>query len=277
MLGMYNTHKNLSLALTFLAIGAVAVTLYLIHYQKTQNTPAPNPVSYASPLASAQIIPSPTPTPIPSRTPKPSPTPTQAPQISISPAGLEYFFITTLQDEFGGDTQNTVKKWGKSVVTVQLLDNVSDGSRTCVQNTITDFNNLSISTKLALLDTTADISMHFSPRSDFPSLESNYVTGNDGFFWRWYDGSSTIYRANILISTDNPPSDAERCHLIREELTQSMGPANDSNKYADSIFYAPWTSTQSYSNLDQEVIRLLYNPRVKAGMTKEQINQLVTQ
>jgi hypothetical protein len=48
-------------------------------------------------------------------------------------------------------------------------------------------------------------------------------------------------------------------HLIREELTQSLGLVNDSWKYENSIFYQGWTTTNSYSEIDIKLIDLLYN------------------
>lgn len=236
-------------------------------------------LTYKSPTPLPSIVASPyTAPPKPSQVSSPSAAAASPMnKITISPEGLDYFFEVVLLSEYGGDSSaQTVKKWDRPIVKVSLIGDISDRSRQCVQNTIDDFNLLSLSTKLIISNDQPDITMHFAPRTNFPSLEANYVMGNDGFFWRWYDASSTITRANILISTDNPPSDDERCHLIKEELTQSMGPANDSNKYPDSIFYGPWTSTQSYSKLDQEVIRLLYNPSVKAGMTRLQVIALTS-
>ena len=58
-----------------------------------------------------------------------------------------------------------------------------------------------------------------------------------------------IYRAN----------DQEQKHLLREELTQSLGLFNDSYKYPESIFYQDWTTTTEYAQIDRELIDMLYN------------------
>jgi hypothetical protein len=47
-------------------------------------------------------------------------------------------------------------------------------------------------------------------------------------------------------------------HLLREELTQSLGLFNDSWKYPESIFYQGWTSTTKYAEIDEKLIDLLY-------------------
>jgi hypothetical protein len=48
-------------------------------------------------------------------------------------------------------------------------------------------------------------------------------------------------------------------HLLREELTQSLGLTNDSWKYPESIFYQGWTTTTTYTEMDKRLIDLLYN------------------
>ena len=49
----------------------------------------------------------------------------------------------------------------------------------------------------------------------------------------------------------------ERSHLIREEITQSLGLFRDSWRYPDSIFYQGWTATGEYASIDGPTIRLL--------------------
>ena len=82
---------------------------------------------------------------------------------------------------------------------------------------------------------------------------------------------TTLFRsASILISSADI-TQKERSHLIREELTQSLGLMNDSNKYKDSIFYQEWTDIAEYSEIDKAVIKLLYQKKIEPGMSKEQV------
>jgi hypothetical protein len=69
--------------------------------------------------------------------------------------------------------------------------------------------------------------------------------------------------------------DVERRHLLREELTQSLGLMNDTNDYPDSIFYQAWTITTQYSEIDKKIIRLLYHQDIKAGMNRLQVEELI--
>ncbi len=122
-----------------------------------------------------------------------------------------------------------------------------------------------------MIDENENLSIVFSPESDFATLEPNYVPKNYGFFWAlWHDDKFEIYDARILVASSDI-SQQERSHLIREELTQSLGLMNDSDKYINSIFYQGWTDITKYSALDKMVIRMLYHKNVKPGMTKEQV------
>ena len=48
-------------------------------------------------------------------------------------------------------------------------------------------------------------------------------------------------------------------HLIREELTQSLGFPNDSYEWEDSIFYGSYSDVLEFSDLDKQIIRKHYN------------------
>ncbi|HEU0022675.1 MAG TPA: DUF2927 domain-containing protein [Dehalococcoidia bacterium] len=123
---------------------------------------------------------------------------------------------------------------------------------------------------LAISDEVPNVDIHFLPESSFTSVEPQYVPVNLGFFRVWWDGQGVIKRGRILISTQGI-NQAERSHLIREELTQTMGLFMDSWQYEDSVFYQGWTTTVEYSTLDREIIRLLYSPQLETGMVRTQL------
>ena len=63
----------------------------------------------------------------------------------------------------------------------------------------------------------------------------------------------------------------EQKHLLREELTQSLGLARDSQKYSESIFQSAWTTTMEYALIDRDLIRLLYHPDMSIGLNETQV------
>jgi hypothetical protein len=67
-----------------------------------------------------------------------------------------------------------------------------------------------------------------------------------------------IGSVDIFINT-NVANELLRRHLIREELTQSLGFPNDSYEYENSIFYGSWSDVTEFSDLDKQIIRKHYN------------------
>ncbi len=83
-----------------------------------------------------------------------------------------------------------------------------------------------------------------------------------------------IYRSVILISKTGL-TQKERDHIIREELTQSLGLMRDSSKYENSIFFSGWTDVIRYAPIDEVIIEMLYRPDVKAGMTRNEVVKIL--
>jgi hypothetical protein len=72
-------------------------------------------------------------------------------------------------------------------------------------------------------------------------------------------GGTEIYKGNMFVDTYRCKSLEGQKHLLREELTQSLGLRNDSYRYEKSIFQQRWTETTEYAPIDRQLIRMLYN------------------
>lgn len=188
----------------------------------------------------------------------------------FSKQSVDYFSEIALGAEFG-DNRGKARKWTKNPVNIHIYGNPDQAARACLDSVIDDFNHLSTTSKLVVDETMdADIEIYFVPVSEFPLIEPNYVQGNWGFFGCMIDSNCEIYHARILIGTDLP-TPRERCHLIREELTQSLGLARDSWKYQDSIFYGGWSEMNSYSKLDEDLIRIMYATNLPPCATADDV------
>jgi hypothetical protein len=118
---------------------------------------------------------------------------------------------------------------------------------------------------LAANDASADIRVYFALLSEFPALGKKhaftYVEGNWGFFWMFWNGKREIYKAYVLLASDKLQGN-RLTHFALEEITQVLGPSNDSPLYADSIFYSKngdGGNAQTLSERDRKLIRFLYN------------------
>ena len=123
---------------------------------------------------------------------------------------------------------------------------------------------------IQLVDSEENIYLSFLPEKNFKGILKQYRPVNYGFFWTWWKPDYYIYQAVILISTTKI-NQVEREHLIREELTQALGLMKDSARYQESIFQASWTRTTTFTPLDKAVIKILYDPRITPGMTREMV------
>ena len=180
-----------------------------------------------------------------------------------------YFTEIALGAEFG-DEVPVIKKWTNDI-RIKVIGEPTEADLQTITDIIDDLNELISGITIKLVDKKENLTITFSPESDFTQVDPNYVPTNYGFFWAlWHDDNYVIYEARILISTTEL-TQKERSHLIREELTQSLGLMNDSNKYNDSIFYQAWTTVTEFSEIDRTVIKLLYLKKIKPGMSKEQV------
>ena len=178
----------------------------------------------------------------------------------ISSEEKVYFKLIALGFEYpDSSNENLIVKWTKSRVGLNLNGIITESDRLCVSETLQDFNELSTEIHITLTsDSKADIQIFFQPEQEFKSTLPQYTPKNRGFFYTNWSGDKKIQKATILIDSTSEISQAERCHLIREEITQSTGLAVDSALYLDSIFQSAWTETTSYSDIDKAVIRILY-------------------
>jgi len=86
------------------------------------------------------------------------------------------------------------------------------------------------------------------------------------------DDSYRIVTSNVLIAVDAGEFNFYDC--IYEELLQALGPINDD----DSV---PWTMFNDnvqkgyFDVYDQYLLNILYHPRVRAGMTRDEVRALL--
>lgn len=182
---------------------------------------------------------------------------------------IEYFTEIALGVEFG-DEIPVIKKWTDNI-RIKIIGKPIEADMQIINSIISDLNYLIGEIKIKLVDKKENLTITFSPENQFKAIDQNYVPTNYGFFWAlWHDDNYVIYESHILISSAGLTQQA-RSHLIREELTQSLGLMNDSNKYHNSIFYQGWTDVTEFSKIDKSVIKLLYLKNIKPGMSKEQV------
>jgi hypothetical protein len=172
-------------------------------------------------------------------------------------------------------TSESVKRWS-GTITYQIKGTPTTKDRIVVRRVMRELRELTgnrIRFKPATND--PEVLIWFVPVRDMSTYEPEYIEGNWGFMYLWWNDNYEIYRASVLIGSDETTQE-ERNHLIREELTQSLGLINDSWKYEKSIFYQGWSEIQEFADIDKRLVRMLYSDPISPGMSrKEAMNALM--
>lgn len=107
----------------------------------------------------------------------------------------------------------------------------------------------------------------------FPS-QSSLVNSNWGLFSVFWNSANQLNSGRMYVDIERANAIAQK-HLLREELTQSLGLAQDSYLYPESIFYSAWTTTNEYARIDRDLIRLLYHPDMSIGLNENQVEEVL--
>ena len=192
---------------------------------------------------------------------------------AYSPEAIDYLTEVGFGVEYGSSS-TVLHKWTEDV-NLRIYGSPTPTDIATLTQVVSELNELISGIELTLNDGPGDVEVHFAPESQFQSIEPHYIPVNYGFFRVWWDHEGAIYRGRILVASEGI-TQPERSHLIREEVTQSLGLFRDSWNYPDSIFYQGWTATGEYASIDGPTIRLLYQPQLLPGMTKLEVRNLLS-
>jgi hypothetical protein len=89
---------------------------------------------------------------------------------------------------------------------------------------------------------------------------------------RVVSGTSGIKRSDAVIVADDGKFLFKRC--LVEEVLQGLGPVNDNPGLTHSVFND--TSRHiSFTSYDRHILNMLYNPKIKAGMSKREVQNVL--
>ncbi len=188
---------------------------------------------------------------------------------------IGYFKEIALGFEFGNASEIT-RRW-EGTMRIFIGGEVTPGLVAETNKIISEINNLSTTDfKIEVVGDTlqSNFYIYFGSGSSyariFPSM-SDMVASNFGLFYIFWDGSNELIGGYMYVDIFRA-SVVEQKHILREELTQSLGLAKDSDWYGDSIFQQSYTTTTEYSKIDRDLIRLLYHPDMKIGLDLNQVD-----
>ncbi len=110
----------------------------------------------------------------------------------------------------------------------------------------------------------AEMKIYFAPLADLPGIarqhDVGYRKGNWGFCWMFWNGRNEVTSAIVLLASDRLVGNDLK-HYTYEQITQSLGLADDSDEFRDSIFYMRGKdggSATKPSALDLQLLGWLY-------------------
>jgi hypothetical protein len=188
-----------------------------------------------------------------------------------SPDAIDYFLEVAFGSEHG-QTPDRIFKW-KQDIRIRISGRPTREDLATLQQVIDTINETQHTIRLSLERFSTNLVIYFVPEQRFAEIEPHYRSINPGFFWvHW--GDYEIYRARVLIDSERLNQE-DRSALIKEELTQSLGLMNVSNRYTDSIFndYVDHY-VSDYAPIDLLMIEMLYRPEIMPGMNRDDVQAL---
>jgi hypothetical protein len=174
-----------------------------------------------------------------------------------SPETIEYFNEIVMNTEFNG-ARKTAYTW-KSDMKIYVDGEKQDYLMDELNRIVSELNGIinPIEIKIVSSPSQANYVVYFGSRTNFKnkySLTDPQRLENNWGYFEVYASSGIMY-----VDTYRNGDHVTQKHLLREELTQSLGLFNDSWEYPESIFYQGWTTTTEFAPIDRELIDMLYN------------------
>ena len=116
-------------------------------------------------------------------------------------------------------------------------------------------------------DAAPRITIRFLPHDDYVKVAGPDTVGTTST--RYYSASPGLINARILIDADTRDTPGEVRSTLIHELTHAIGCSGHFTSPSDRRRSVLYTSSQitSWSQTDAAVIRLLYSPWIRSGMT----------
>ncbi len=199
--------------------------------------------------------------------------PSAAGPLRVDRETLSYFNDVALHEE-GNPTPTRLRKW-QTNPRIRVNLNPTWADRNFLTSLIAEINSLQNAIVLSQVESGENVDLYFVSTNQFTDCDPHAKNGYSAYFVR-YDNTRDPYvidGVNVMIASDIA-QDA-RLAAMRQDLTQMLGLPNDSDRYPDSTFRADWPLPTQYSPIDRQLVRLLYDPRLKPGMSLDDLADVV--
>jgi len=201
---------------------------------------------------------------------------------------ISYFKEIALQSEYDDNPERTIK-WGRPMILFVFKEQEFRPQMSAIKKTVDEINQLATDGfKIMLTDNLSNSNsvLYLCDKEKIAEIDEHFyemlTKGID------YDISGLAYsefvmethvidKALIFVNPEDAIDVQES--TILEEITQSLGLAFDSKTYPNSIFYKDKNKLEvrikEYSELDRDIVRLLYHPKMKAGLDSIELEKVI--
>jgi hypothetical protein len=173
----------------------------------------------------------------------------------------DYFNEVALSSEFSDDDNGQVCRW-KNDMKIYVTGEKSEELMNELDRIVDELNDLIDPININIVSTRSESNfvILFGSQEEYHLLDpdsKDLTKHNWGMFS--VNGGSEIRKGEMYVDIYRCKSLDGQKHLLREELTQSLGLFDDSYKYENSIFQQRWTETTEFAPIDRQLINMLYN------------------
>lgn len=197
------------------------------------------------------------------------------PELSLEAA---YFLEVGFGNEFRPSFDN-LRKWTEDIK-IFVPDTTYSELMNELEQIIDEINDLSSTIKLQRVYSQSESNyiVFFGNANtyvnQYEGKAANWVTNNYGLFFTYWDDFE-IFRGTMYVDVTRTEGIDCQKHLLREELTQSLGLMNDTNGYENSVFHQQFTCTNQYAEIDKVLIDYILRAELKPGMTREEVCSII--
>jgi hypothetical protein len=188
-------------------------------------------------------------------------------------AWFRRYFTTMVFSQEGGQSAGpgpVVAKWERRRVVISLLNDGGPGVEAYLRRLVRRLDRMQGEVRFVVGDAEPRITIRFLPHDEYVRVAGAGTVGTTGT--HFYSSSPGLISAKILIDGDSRDTPGEVRSTLIHELTHAIGCSGHFTSPSDSRRSVLYTSSQitSWSQTDAAVIRLVYSPWIRSGMTSTQ-------
>ncbi|GAB3936014.1 DUF2927 domain-containing protein [Mucilaginibacter myungsuensis] len=198
---------------------------------------------------------------------------------------VSFFNEVCLGGEEGGS--RITRKWGSEMRLYIVKDSAYSQQVEKIKEVVKDANKLfSDGFKISLVTDSAKANSYIVLSShenlvQFPRFGNELGGMNERFFGHFtYNFTKDTITNSVIYVNTGKPFKMQR-NAIVEEIVQSLGMGNDTDVYNNSIFfqhkYSAGLDTPTWSKMDEQLIKILYHPKMQVGLNRVQTVPLVNE